>query len=235
MKPIPLHERIRSEIETAILDGRLRPGDRIPKETELMEAYGCARMTVNKALSALAATGMVERRKRAGSFVARPRTQSMVLDVPDLGAEIESRGQTYDWRLLRRTRVEGEATRDGPLNTQSPVLVVEGIHLADGQPLAHETREINLGIVPAIADADLTHTPPGTWLIANVPWTEAENRISALGCGPQVARALGIAAGAPCLVLDRHTWRGNDMVTHVRQHYVAGLYEFVARFGAATS
>jgi DNA-binding transcriptional MocR family regulator len=49
MKPAPLHERIRAEIEGAILEGKLRPGDRIPKETELMAEYGCARMTVNKA------------------------------------------------------------------------------------------------------------------------------------------------------------------------------------------
>ena len=78
MKPAPLHERIRSEIEAAILAGDLRPGDRIPRETDLMAEYGCARMTVNKALSALAGSGMVERRKRAGSFVAQPRAQAMV-------------------------------------------------------------------------------------------------------------------------------------------------------------
>jgi GntR family histidine utilization transcriptional repressor len=231
MKPAPLHERIRAEIETAIMAGQLRPGDRIPKETELMAQYGCARMTVNKALSALAGAGMLERRKRAGSFVARPRAQSMVLDVPDLAAAIAARGQSYRWDLGSRkvtapARAEAEA-----LGVRAKVLSVTGVHFADDLPLAHEERMINLALVPDIAQADLSQTPPGSWLIAHVPWTEAENRISAGAAPPAIARALGIARAAPVLVLERRTWRGADTITRVRQHFVADRYELVARFG----
>ena len=226
MKPVPLHERIRAEIESAIMGGRLRPGDRIPKETELMAEYGCARMTVNKALSALASAGMLERRKRAGSFVAQPRTQSMVLDVPDLAAQIKGRGQDYRWDLVSRKVVKADA-----LGAPSHVLSVTGVHYADGLPLAHEERMINLALVPEIAEAYLTQAPPGSWLIAHVPWTEAENRISATAAPPAIARALGIARGAPVLSLERRTWRGPDTVTRVRQHFVADRYELIARFG----
>ena len=232
---IPLHERIRTDIESAILGGQLRPGDRIPKETELMAQYGCARMTVNKALSALATTGMLDRRKRAGSFVARPRAQSMVLDIPDLAAAITERGQTYGWVLSGRKLIAPDHADAAPLGAfKKPlgnVLNISGVHFADGLPLAHEERLINLTLVPEIADADLSQTPPGSWLIAHVPWTEAENRISAAGAPPAIARALGIARGAPCLMLERLTWRGPDTVTRVRQHFVAGRYELIARFG----
>ncbi|WP_353230847.1 UTRA domain-containing protein [Novosphingobium sp.] len=260
MKPVALHERIRAEIEGAILSGQWQPGDRIPRETDLMAQYDCARMTVNKALSALAAAGMVERRKRAGSFVARPRTQSMVLDVPDLAAEIASRGQDYRWELATCQREHpsplpfrggagGGAHPHAPhqedrphpnpspegegLVTGSTVLRVTGVHYADGLPLAHEDRTINLALVPDIAQADLSAAPPGSWLIANVPWTEAENRISAAVAPPAIARALGLSRGATCLVVERRTWRGPDTVTQVRQHFVADRYELVARFGAA--
>ena len=138
MKPVALHERIRAEIEGAILAGQLRPGDRIPKETDLMTQYACARMTVNKALSALAATGMVERRKRAGSFVARPRAQSMVLDVPDLAAAIAARGQSYRWEIASRKITLPDRAEAEALGVKAKVLVVTGVHFADGLPLAFE-------------------------------------------------------------------------------------------------
>jgi len=233
MKPAPLHERIRAEIETAIMAGQLRPGDRIPKETELMAEYGCARMTVNKALSALAAAGMLERRKRAGSFVARPRAQSMVLDVPDLAAAIAARGQSYRWTLASRKVTAPDRAEAEALGLRGKVLSVAGVHFAEELPLAWEERMINLALIPAIAEADLSQTPPGSWLIAHVPWTEAENRISAGAAPPAIARALGIARAAPVLVLERRTWRGADTVTRVRQHFVADRYELVARFGPA--
>lgn len=228
MKPAALHERIRAEIEARILGGELPPGARIPREADLMAQYGCARMTVNKALSALANAGMLERRKRAGTFVARPRAQSMVLDVPDLAAEIAARGQDYRWTLTgRRVR-----TGDADFGAADRVLRVTGLHHADGLPLAHEERLINLTLVPEIAEADLAAHPPGSWLIAHVPWTEAENRISAVAAPATIARTLDIARGGPCLMIERRTWRGPDTVTRVVQHFVADRYELVARFGA---
>lgn len=231
MKPAALHERIRAQIERAIMAGHLRPGDRIPTETELMVEYGCARMTVNKALSALSSAGMIVRRKRAGSFVARPRAQSMVLDVADLAAEMAARGRRYHWELASHTISAPARAEAEVLGVKAQVLNVTGVHFADGLPLAFEQRMINLALVPDIAAADLAQTAPGSWLIAHVPWTEAENRISAAPAPPAIARALGLPRGAPCLMLERRTWRGADTVTRVQQYFVADRYELVARFG----
>ena len=237
MKPraLSLHERIRSEIEGQILSGALKPGEKIPSELELMAHYGCARMTVNKALSALNTAGLLERRKRAGSFVARPRGVSMVLDVPDLGQEIASRGQTYAYRLIAQKVMARAADPHAAaqMGDVGPVLAIEGVHYADGAPMAHEERYVNLAVVPEIAAQDFTHEAPGSWLIRHIPWTEAENRISAAAAARAAAEALGVRTGAPCLAIERRTWRGADSVTFVRQMFLAGTYELVARFGPA--
>ena len=55
-----------------ILSGEWPPGHRIPFEHELTARYRCSRMTVSKALGDLVAAGLIERRRRAGSFVRRP-------------------------------------------------------------------------------------------------------------------------------------------------------------------
>ena len=230
---LPLHERIRQEIEGRIMTGDLRPGERLPSELELMAHYGCARMTVNKALSRLSESGLLERRKRAGTFVARPRTVSMVLDIPDLAQEVEGRGQAYAFRLLARSLGDTAHDREAAaeLGSVGPILRLSGLHLADGAALAVEERVTNLALVPGMADVDFSADPPGGWLLRHIPWTEAENRIGALAASREQAKALGIPVGAPCLAVARHTWRGADSVTFVRQVFVAGAYELVARFG----
>ncbi|THC05283.1 GntR family transcriptional regulator, partial [Salmonella enterica] len=58
-RPPGLERRIRLDLEAKIRSGAWRPGDRVPTEAELMAVYGCARMTVSKALSALAEAGLV--------------------------------------------------------------------------------------------------------------------------------------------------------------------------------
>jgi GntR family transcriptional regulator, histidine utilization repressor len=234
MNSRPLHERIRSDIERQILSGETGPGDRIPSEQDLMLRYGCSRMTVNKALSALNAAGLVQRRKRAGTIVAQRQTESLVLDVPDLPVEIARRGQAYRYHLLSRQvrpPLPGNDT-ERRLARKGSLLIVTGTHLADAKPFAYEKRLISLSAVPEIAMEDFSYEPPGSWLLRHVPWTEAEHKIGASAAASDWAGLLKIDAGAPCLTVERRTWRGADSITIVTQYFVADSYQLVARFGA---
>ncbi|WEK46363.1 MAG: UTRA domain-containing protein [Candidatus Andeanibacterium colombiense] len=235
MKPV-LHENIRSDFEARILSGELAPGERLPTEQDLIKHYGCSRMTVNKALSALATAGLIDRRKRAGTFVSRPRVHSMALDVPDLPAQIRERGEDYRYALdARRLRapVAGNAMETWLAGKSRELLELDGVHLADGVAIAFEHRLIGTATVPAIVEAHFDTEPPGTWLLRHVPWTEAETRISAAGAGVAEAALLGVAAGEACLCIERRTWRADEPITYVRQLFLAHSYDLIARFGPA--
>jgi len=69
-----LSEEIFERIRTAIVEGRLRPGDRLPPERELTERFGVSRVSVRDALRILEASGLVEIRvgARGGAFVTVP-------------------------------------------------------------------------------------------------------------------------------------------------------------------
>ena len=232
---LPLHERIRRDIEAAILSGELRPGARLPIELELMREYDCARMTVSKALSALGSAGLIDRRKRAGSFVARPKVHSMVLDIPDLEQEIVQRGQSYRYQLLHREirRPRRDVTDETMLAGDGDLLLLKGLHTANDAPLALETRLVSLSAVPEMAALPLDSASPGAWLLKHVPWTEAENRIAAVNAEQAVAELLQVELGSACLFIERRTWRGSEGITLVRQHFVGAAYDLVARFGSA--
>ncbi|MDB5737998.1 MAG: GntR family transcriptional regulator [Sphingomonas bacterium] len=230
MRALSLHARIRADIERRILDGALAPGDRLPVEHELTRDYGCSRMTVSKALSSLADAGLIERRRKAGSFVARPRVHSMVLDIPDLEAVITARGQRYDFMLLMRI-VRQPVDNEYDLAGAGALLELEGLHSADGVPLALEHRLIGLAAVPDSVTVDFGAVSPGAWLLRHVPWTQAETRIAAEAADGATARHLALPTGAPCLVIERRTWRGEVPVTRVRQSFVGAAYDLVARFG----
>lgn len=232
---VALHQRIRSDIEAAIRSGALRPGARLPVEHELMRQYGCARMTVSKALSALASAGLIDRRKRAGSFVARPRVHSMVLDIPDLEQEILQRGQSYGFRLLHREVRQPRRgdPEEAALAGAGMLLAIEGVHEADAVPLALETRLVSLAAVPAMADVPFDQTSPGAWLLKHVPWSEAETRIAAVPAERAAAKHLHIEPDAPCLFIERRTRRGDEAITLVGQYFVGSAYDLIARFAAA--
>lgn len=216
--------RIRRDIEARIHSGEWRPGHRIPFEHELVATYGCARATVSKALGGLAKDGLIERRRKAGSFVAHPQVHSAVLEVPDLAQVIAARGEEYRWQLTNR-RI-ADSAGDVPL----PALLVEGVHCGGGEPFALERRLIALAAVPDAVHESFADEAPGTWLLHHVPWTAARHRIRAVEATTAEAKALGLRLRGACLELERTTWRAGQIVTHVRQLFRGDRYDLVAEF-----
>lgn len=209
--------RIVADYSARIRSGDWRPGHRLPNEQAIAADYACARATAGKAMAELVAAGLVERRRKAGSFVAHPRLEQAALAVPDIARIVADRGEDYAWRLTRRD-LDGET------------LHLEGIHLAGGDPFAVERRTIALAAVPAAADEGFERDSPGSWLLAHVPWSEASHRIDAVPATATDARALGIPRGSACLRIARETWAGGQPVTQVTQVFPGDRYALVARF-----
>lgn len=225
----PLHRRIERDIERRIASGEWPPGFRIPTEADLTAEYGCARMTVSRAVSELAARGLVVRRRRAGTMVAHPPVHSSALvAIPDIQAEVQARGLAYSHRLMGRIVRPARADEQEELGGR--VIELQALHQADGLPFALEHRLISLIATPEAEAADFVAEPPGGWLLARTPWTEAEHRISAVGADRETAAALGLEPGAPCLRLERRTWRDGRGVTRVWQMFPGAAYDLVARF-----
>ena len=234
---LPRYAEIRRELESAILSGRWRPGHRVPSEHELVEQYGCSRMTVNKALSALGEAGLIVRRRRAGSFVAAPLAQESILEIRDIEAEIQNAGKPYRFEL--RSRAERKAAkRDAErlgVDVDTPVLAMSCLHIAAGVPLVLEDRLISLAAVPDARRADFHDKPPGSWLLARVPWSKGEHHIRAVNAGPDVAKALGIRRSAACLVVERTTWHNGAPITHVVLSYPGDRHQLVALFSPSSA
>ena len=71
-----------------IHSGRLKKGERLPSEAELVRTFGASRITVGRAVRDLQRDGLVERRAGSGTYVstARPLAAlSFGLLIPDLG------------------------------------------------------------------------------------------------------------------------------------------------------
>lgn len=227
-----LHQRILGDIQSNILSGLWEPGRRIPVEHELMEQYGCSRMTVNKALTQLSRAGIIVRRRKVGSFVGKPHSQSAVLSIPDIKSEVDALGLPYRFEVLERRR--RRATRDDRalLGADEVVPVLELIcrHFAKDQPFCVEYRLINLQAVAGAAAETFSEISPGAWLLRQVPWNVAEHRIRASGAEPDVAPRLKVKAGSPCLIVERTTRNKTIPITFVRLTYPGNLHELVASF-----
>jgi DNA-binding LacI/PurR family transcriptional regulator len=63
-------DRIVRWIRDRIIDGRLKPGQRLPTQSQLVSQHRTTPVTVHKAMTRLASQGFIELRSRVGAFVA---------------------------------------------------------------------------------------------------------------------------------------------------------------------
>ncbi|MDR6430386.1 histidine utilization repressor [Brucella pseudogrignonensis] len=229
---ISLHQRILDDIETRIISGEWQPGHRIPFEHELTEYYNCSRMTVNKALTQLAKAGLIERKRRSGSFVSFPQSQAAILEIHDIRDEVAALGQPYLFELLKRNeRLSGPAdARHIDMPQHTPLVELVCRHYAGKRVFALEERIISLDAVPSAAETDFAEQSPGPWLVSCVPWSNAQHSIRAVVSTEENAATLGVPAGSPCLVVERQTWNADQPVTHVRFTYPGDSHALVAKF-----
>ncbi len=71
------HQLIGHEIRKAIIDGTMRPGDRLPAERELSATFRASRIVVREALKGLEASGLVVIKPGSGVFVTNASSKTM--------------------------------------------------------------------------------------------------------------------------------------------------------------
>ena len=84
----PKHRQVYEALSKQIESGRLKRGDKLPSEAELVRTFGASRITVGRAVRDLQSRGLVERRAGSGTYVSAkdaPGALSFGLLIPDLG------------------------------------------------------------------------------------------------------------------------------------------------------
>ena len=144
----PYH-RIVDDLRSAILAGRLAPGERLSSEWELAEQYRTSRPTVRRAVAVLKAEGLVITEQGRGAFV-RPKPHVRLLvtganyrrhrnaGLAGFNAQVAEQGQRPEQRLLEVGPVEApvEVAVRMEIEESAPVIVRRRLFLVDDQPVA---------------------------------------------------------------------------------------------------
>jgi len=231
----PIWQQIRRALADPILHGEWPPGTRIPAETALTEAFGASRITVGKAIHSLANDGLVRRRRKLGTVVSERAQERPVFEIWDIADFVSRNGGTYAYKLLdcRKLGPDPERRELLGVSSRTPTLWMRCLHSSDGVPFQLEERLINIDAAPNIACQPLETEGPGGWLLAHVPWTEAEHKIFAREAPTEIAAELQVRSGAACLVVDRRTWNHSTPVTLARLWHPGSRHSLVGHFEPA--
>lgn len=227
----PRYFQVYVTLRAWVRDGTYRPGQQIPTEAELCEAFGVSRITIRKAIDDLVSQGWLVRHQGRGTFVemsaARP---AATLDIEEAREQVSDLAAATEVRGLRITTVDpDDETRAAlALGAGEAVQQARHIRLLRGVPLAQITTFVPLDVAARVDRHAMTRQPMFELLEhSGIRVGEAEQLISATLAGVEAARALGVDVGAPLLSVTRVVYGADGRpVERVVALYRADAYHY---------
>lgn len=202
---VPLYQQVLQGVRADIEGGKYRPGDQIPTEDQLCEAYGVSRVTVRRALDGLVADGLLVRSQGRGTFVGRRHLTRKIAQSSDVRSFSDlclGSGFRPGARVVERDVVPPTPDAEGFFGAGCGDLVhVVRVRTADGVPIMEESNYFthdgpyDFLLEAALDDVSLFDTlrrETGT-----APDRCRTSTIEAVPAGRREARALEVAMGDP--------------------------------------
>jgi GntR family histidine utilization transcriptional repressor len=226
------HAMVKAALRERIARGGWQPGVKLPSERELVTEFGCARMTVHRALNDLEEEGLIERRQGSGSYVAELHPISNLLQVRDIADEIRERGHVHSTRVCSVTRDKADIPIAGAMRLArgASVYRVQLVHLENGVPIQLEDRHVNPALAPDLMTRDFTVVTPSFVLFEHAPLTEAEQVVEAVLATPDQAALLDVAEGSALLMVSRRTVSQGAVASIARLYHPGSRYRLIGQF-----
>lgn len=230
--PRPLYQTIKGYVVDNIKSGAWAPGEKIPSEAEIVKFLGASRMTVNRALRELSSEGHVTRVQGVGTFVAEPRRTATPLDIRSIAEEIAERGNQHSCKVISCVSEPAPVhiAQSLQLTVCSNIFHVVLVHLENNCPIQVEDRYVNPNAAPEFLSVDFTTTTPSAYLLAHLPVSEVEHKITSRQPTPLECSLLELPANTPMLELNRRSWSGRHVVTNVKLSAVGTVFSLGGRF-----
>ena len=231
----PLYQQLQRALRDAIAGNRLAADEALSPERDMAEEFGVSRITVRKALDALVAEGLLNRRQGAGTFVAA-RVEKNFSKLSSFTEDMISRGRRPESVWLSRSAgtVTPEESLTLGLSPGAQIYRFNRIRYADGSPMALEYSTVPGFSLPsenAVEESlyealDKHGSRPA----------RALQRLRAVLFTAERARLLGVPDGSPGLLIERRGFlRDGRPVEFTQSYYRGDAYDFVAELNTSAS
>ena len=220
----PLYRQIKTLITQSLVSGEWRPGDLIPSEIELASRFSVSQGTVRKAIGELADQNLLVRQQGKGTFVAshsEERSQFPYLSItPDRGALGDVAATLLDCRKVKLDAASGKKL--GLAAGSGAFLVTRTMSISAARAIYEEIRLPATRFKGLSAETVERHH----CMLYSMYETEfdvrilhVEEQIKALAADRTAAGRLGVAEGAPLLVIERVAYTYADKAVELRRSY----------------
>ena len=205
-----LYNQIRDDIFHQLEIGRYREGEDIPSEIELAGDYHVSRSTIRQALQLLADEGYLERRKRRGTIVTRPKVdQFAATGIRSFEEEQANVGRKIKTTVInfKRERANAEVMKALGLHAKAEVYRLVRLRYVDDRANVFVESYVPCEQYPGFEEYDFTTTRLyGAMEDKGRPVVRAHRRLGVIQADSAMSALLDVAVGDPLILMHTIGW-----------------------------
>lgn len=199
-----LYDQIKDDLLSKIKDGTYPEGRTIPSELELAEMYGVSRPTIRQALQILVNDGYLEKRRRRGTVVTKPKvSQSFTMSISSFEDAMRLAGRLPKTKALvfKRERANAEVEKRLELTRGQDVFKLVRLRYADDLPNVFVESYIPCTLYPGLDSFDFNESSLYAAMdTCGNPVMTARRRLEVIKADGAAAALLDVEAGDPLLL-----------------------------------
>lgn len=205
-----LYTEIRDDIFKKISDGTYCEGDSIPSEIDLAAGYGVSRSTIRQALQLLVSEGYLERRKRRGTIVTRPKVdQFAATGIRSFEEEQANAGRKIRTTVInfKRQRANDEVMRALGLPARSEVWHLVRLRYVDERANVFVESYVPCLLYPGFDEYDFATTRLyGAMTEKGRPVARAHRRLGVIKADSAMSALLDVDVDDPLILMHTVGW-----------------------------
>lgn len=222
----PLYQQLKDEIKIAITSGELKPGQKIPTETELCSQYDISRITVRRAIEELCEENFLMKQQGKGTFVKYQKIQRKITHFMSFSKACESNGMVATTQLTQKAKIyiDYDLALEMGLESGDEAIYTQRLRLADGVPVMCENNYFPYDKFSFLLDEPLNE--PLYDLLKNKYHTEVsssrDSYIDIVRANGELSKLLEVPIGDPLFYLFTKMYDNKGHLVHVGKQYVLG-------------
>ncbi len=228
---VPVYWQIKEDILNEIINGKIKPGEKILSEPQLKDKYGVSRLTARSAVTELVNEGYLVRKQGYGTFVQKPRIENSQENFKGFKYDMEERGFKVSSRVLEAEEIIAPEFMQIPmeLTSEDRVFKVKRLRFANKEPIVIHEDYIPSAFCPGLLHFNFEKE--SLYSVCSNSYNRmilnATEHLEAISADAETASFLGIKNGDPILCIQRISFiEDNIPFEYSRSWYRGDRYIF---------
>lgn len=229
--PIPLYQQVHMDLLNLLQSGKLQPGDMLPTEKQLSEAYSIGRQTLREAVTRLVNENLLDRTQGRGTVVLAGQNRLKFFIDRSFAQQMIEMGLTPRSEVLRVNRRIIDAT--SPLSLQSKKgsnsMELIRIRYGDDVSIGVQYTTVIIDACPDLIEDDFEKESLYNLLLTKyrLPVTRIDQTVRATLADEWHKSLLKLTDAAPLLLVYTTAYLDNrEPIEASTSYYRADRYEF---------